>query len=452
MNIQTLIEKFVKAGNAPAIVSDDLTWSYSELVKRVNIQRNLLNKDGIENSVVLLCADYGHESLALLIALWQNNNIVALHKNKSPESLEKLAKVTGAKLALAPFSDGTHFKVECQFNQRQPEIVHSLLGKAEPGIVIFSSGTAGEPKGVLHALNPLLAKYGNTRSCGKLLAFLLFDHMGGIVTVLHALSTQGTLVLPKERTPREVCRCIERFQVETLHLSPTMLNLVVNTDSFKARDFSSLQHIDFGSEPMSQTLLTRLQKAFGSVSFCHTYGMSEFGLLMGDPDHPDQTGVKVDPEYKLRVVDGILHIQGPTLMQGYINQEAEFTNDGYLITQDTAELKDGFLKITGRRSDIINVGGKSVIPSLVEKKMLEIDNIADVSVYGETNPILGQIVAACCYLHEPEVVDEVKQRVFGCLKGHLSAEQIPRLITISDSPLVTERFKKAKSPEKIAHI
>jgi long-chain acyl-CoA synthetase len=448
MDINAFVSHLRSGGDRLVLSADDQQCSYAELTALVDMFKRTLQAEQLEHKAILLSADYGKESLALLLALWQTNNLVALTKTQDEGQIAALCEVLGCQFILSPLPSDS-FSIRHRDSKTVPDNVTAFLKRKEPGFIIFSSGTTGQPKGVIHAIAPFFDKYLDVHNCGKLLAFLLFDHMGGVVTTLHALAQLGTLVLPNQRTPHEVGRCVETFKVNTLHLSPTMLNLMCNANSFSTYDFSSLRHIDFGSEPMLSSVLDKLRQALPDVTICHTYGMSEFGLLMGSGAHRDQTWLKIDAEYDARIHNGVLEIKGPTVMQSYLDKPGNFTADGYLITEDLAEIRDGYLRITGRRSDIINVGGKNVYPSVVEKALLSVDNIADVMVYGEDNPMLGQLVAACCYLHSPEPLSALKAKIFAELKQVLSAEQIPRVISISEKPLITGRFKKARSPEKI---
>jgi long-chain acyl-CoA synthetase len=139
-------------------------------------------------------------------------------------------------------------------------------------------------------------------------------------------------------------------------------------------------------------------------------------------------------------------VRGKTNMVGYLSNTASLSDDGYLITEDLAEENDGFFRVTGRAVDVINVGGKKVFPSDVERVLMDIGNVSDVVVYGQPNLLLGQIVAARFTLSEPEELEGFRVKLYKNIRGILSPEQLPRLISISETPLHTSRFKKMRNP------
>ena len=118
--------------------------------------------------------------------------------------------------------------------------------------------------------------------------------------------------------------------------------------------------------------------------------------------------------------------------------------DGWLDTGDMVEVDGEWMKILGRESDIINVGGQKVYPSEVESVLLEIENISDVSVYGTHNPIMGHVVAARINLCVDEPAKEVKNRIRRYCKGRLESFKIPAVVEVTEQKLVSDRFKKVR--------
>jgi acyl-CoA synthetase (AMP-forming)/AMP-acid ligase II len=98
---------------------------------------------------------------------------------------------------------------------------------------------------------------------------------------------------------------------------------------------------------------------------------------------------------------------------------------------------------------LINVGGTKVYPIDVENILKEIGGVLDVVVYGQPNPLLGQVVAARFSLSQHETLESLKSRVFMYVKGVLTPEQVPRVFSISEEPLHTARFKKSRKLNSI---
>ena len=118
-------------------------------------------------------------------------------------------------------------------------------------------------------------------------------------------------------------------------------------------------------------------------------------MLHSKSKKDDSLWVKVGGEgYETRVIDGMLEIKAKSAMLGYLNAPSPFTEDGWFKTGDSVEVNGEYIKILGRKSEIINVGGEKVYPQEIENVILKIDNVAEVTVYGERNPIIGNIVSA----------------------------------------------------------
>ncbi|MFJ4193985.1 class I adenylate-forming enzyme family protein [Pseudomonas sp. NPDC089534] len=446
MQVVEFLNHLKDGADKPAIVSDEGRFSYAQLHERIHAYGEELASRGISDACVLLVDNYSFDSVCMLFALWLRNNVIALSVPKADEQLAHLAEASGARFTVTG-GGSQGFAFAAHEARALPATVEGLLSRREAGFIVFSSGSTGPAKGVVHGVAPFFDRYMNAERCGAILAFLLFDHIGGLVTVLQALATHGTLVLPKERSPQEVGRCVESFQVQTLHVSPTLLNLATITGVFQKWDTRSLQRIYFGSEPSSPEAIQRIANLLPDVKLRQLYGMSEIGVLPCDVKAGDSAWMKIeDPAYRLRVVDGILQVRGPTNMLGYLTGPGDLTDDGYLITHDLTDEHEGFFRVSGRAVDVINVGGKKVFPAHVESVLMGVDNVSDVVVYGQPNPLLGQIVAARFTLLAPQALEDFKAVLYAKIRGVLAPEQLPRVVSVSDTPLITSRFKKMRHP------
>ena len=110
-------------------------------------------------------------------------------------------------------------------------------------------------------------------------------------------------------------------------------------------------------------------------------------------------------------------------MLGYLNAPSPFTADGWLDTGDLVEVDGEYIRFLGRHSELINVGGEKVFPAEVENVILELDNVAEALVYGERNPITGNIVCATVRLMSPEQHREFAERLKCYVAGRLLALQ-----------------------------
>jgi acyl-CoA synthetase (AMP-forming)/AMP-acid ligase II len=108
------------------------------------------------------------------------------------------------------------------------------------------------------------------------------------------------------------------------------------------------------------------------------------------------------------------------------------------------EVDGEWIKILGRVTDIINVGGQKVYPAEVESVLLEIDNVKEVSVFSKDNPIMGKVVGARFNLFNDESVSSFKKRVRQYCKDKLESFKIPVHIEVTKENQVSDRFKKVR--------
>ena len=281
------------------------------------------------------------------------------------------------------------------------EILQQLRRRAHPGLILFSSGSTGESKAAVHDIMGMLNKFKVRRHARRAITFLLYDHIGGFNTMLYQLSNGGCIVTVQNRDPDTVLAAIEKYKVELLPTSPTFINLMLLSDGHRRYDLSSLQVVTYGTEPMPESTLRRFHSSLPHINLQQTYGLSEVGILRSKSRSSDSLWVKLGGEgFQTRVVDGILQIKAESAMLGYLNAPSPFTADGWFNTGDKVEVDGEYFRILGRQSEIINVGGQKVYPAEVESVLQEMPEIAEVSVYGEKNAIVGEIVCAAVRLRK----------------------------------------------------
>jgi acyl-coenzyme A synthetase/AMP-(fatty) acid ligase len=313
-------------------------------------------------------------------------------------------------------------------------------------LILFSSGSSGPPKAALHDLEPLLEKFHTPRPAMRTAGFLLFDHIGGLNTLWHVLSNGGLFACLPDRSGEAVAAAIVRHRLEVLPTSPTFLNLLILSGALDRYPLTSLRVITYGTEPMPEATLLRIHEALPEVELRQTYGLSELGIMRAKSENSASLLVKIGgPGYETRVVNGVLHIRARSAMRGYLNAPSPFDVDGWFNTNDIVEVHGDYLRILGRASEVINVGGQKVHPSEVESVVLELAEVAQVVVSGQPNPILGQVVVAQVVPAIPVDPAELRSRVRAHCRERLPAFKVPAKVIVDDSPLHSTRFKK-KAP------
>jgi len=307
--------------------------------------------------------------------------------------------------------------------------------------VLFSTGTTGRPKAILHDLTLFLQRFETPRPTQRTINFLLFDHIGGINTLLHTLFNKGVVIAPEARTVDSILQTIDAFDVEVLPTTPTFLRMMLMSGAVPDRVPPCLKLITYGTERMDQPTLDQLCELLPDVDFRQTFGMSELGIVRVKSEARNSLFMKVGGEgVETRVVDGVLQIRSKTRMMGYMNADSPFDAEGWYDTKDVVEKKDDFYKVTGRIGEVINVGGLKFMASEVERVALEYPGVSLVKAEARSNPITGQHVELKV---QPAEGAEIDGKALGAfMADKLPSHMQPRRIRV-EAVSVGHRFKRA---------
>jgi long-chain acyl-CoA synthetase len=443
--IDFLISRFKAKPDSGAIVCQDTVMTYGQLGKSIGAHCEWLKENEVlSGSAVILKGDYSPLAISMLLALIEKNCIVV------PLTTATFNNVSSQLGDVAPtFSidvSGGYPTIEPWPHFSSPKLYETLRARNAPGLVLFTSGSSGKPKAVVHDFSKLLEKFHLVRPGLVTLNFLLFDHWGGLNTLLHGLSNSCLIVIPEKRSPEYICKLIQDHKIELLPATPSFINTLLISKAYKSFDLSSLKLITYGAEPMSEITLKNLRLNFPAIDLRQTYGMIELGVLRAKSRSPDSLWVKLGGEgYNTRVVDGILQIRADAAMLGYINADSPFTDDGYLITGDLVETDGEWVRILGRKSDIINVGGQKIYPTEVESVLLDCPQVIDAIVYGESNPLLGKIVCANVVLHEGISEKDGRSLIRKHCNQLLQPFMVPAKFSFVDEIAQSTRLKRIRS-------
>ncbi|MGB9463912.1 MAG: acyl-[ACP]--phospholipid O-acyltransferase [Candidatus Acidiferrum sp.] len=271
--------------------------------------------------------------------------------------------------------------------------------------IIFSSGSTGEPKGVV------LTHYNVASNVEQLnQVFLLHSHdrVMGILPFFHSFGFTGTLCLPAATgigvvfhpnplDSRVIGALVNKYAVTMLLATPTFLNAY--TRRCEPEQFGSLRFVMAGAEKLPDRIAQAFEDRFG-LRPLEGYGCTEcspavtvntidfraasfrqVGAKRGSIGHPlpGMTVKIIDPETLQTLAvnqPGLLLVRGPNVMQGYLNQPektATVLRDGWYNTGDIAMVdEDGFLRVTDRLSRFSKIGGEMVPHIKVEDKLHEL--------------------------------------------------------------------------------
>jgi acyl-coenzyme A synthetase/AMP-(fatty) acid ligase len=427
------------------------TWNYEWLRETWRECCAMLDREGVAaGSVVSLDGDYSPRSIAQLLAIVDRGCIAVPLSPAARLQREEFRQIAEVEYSIR-LSEADEYSLERRGGIPSNPLLVQLRSEGDPGLVLFSSGSTGKSKAALHNFRFLLEKFQVRRPVFRTITFLMLDHIGGINTLFFVLSNGGTAIALRTRDPEEVCASIEQYKVELLPTSPTFLNLLLISEAYRRHDLSSLRRITYGTEMMPESLLQRIHEILPAAELQQTYGLSEVGILRSKSKDSSSLWMKVGGEgFETRIQDGTLRIRARSAMVGYLNAPSPFDGEGWFNTGDEVEVDGDYLRILGRKSEIINVGGEKVYPAEVEEVLRTIPNVAEVAVVGERNPITGNSVIARFNLIEPEDAAAFRKRVRTLCEGRLAPFKRPTKILIVEGKQYSERFKKMRNQPAIS--
>lgn len=304
----------------------------------------------------------------------------------------------------------------------------------DPLVIVYTSGSTGAPKGVVHTHEAVL---GHQRNLNEIRGLSTHDRLfcnspffwiGGLGFGLLATLIAGSTLVCSNADPAGVLDLLEEMR-------PTISN------GFAAGSAHLVRHESFASRDLSSMRRGNLYPIMAPDTRPHDpelrhnmLGMTEAGsvvLLSGDetdqPEHRRGSFGKPAPGFETRIVDGELCIRGRYLMQHYYKRtrEESFDAEGWFHTGDLVRTDaDGFFYFLGRRGSMIKTAGANVFPGDVEKAIADVTGGLVAHVVGLPDPERGQVVAAAVVVPDGAAFDE--DAVRDQLRTELSAYKIPR--------------------------
>lgn len=331
--------------------------------------------------------------------------------------------------------------------------------------ILYTSGTMGKPKGVRLSHRNLVATavavneaLGITAADTVLVAVPLFTIFGASVAA-GALAAGATVVLEERFEPARAAELMGREAVTVCHGVPTMFHLLVREPGFTRERLPLLRTGIIAGSPVSADLV-------GAVRRCCdveiAYGLTETGPTVtltrpGDPpDRRVETVGRPLPGVEVRIVDlgtgelhgreavGELAVRGPNVMEGYHRMPAEtrrsFTPEGYLLTGDLAMVDDeGYVRIVGRRKEMIIRGGTNIYPREVEDVLRAHPGVEEVCVVGVPHEVLGEMVCACVVPSEGAILRG--EDITDYARRQMADYKVPDLVRFFDALPLTPSGK-----------
>lgn len=290
-----------------------------------------------------------------------------------------------------------------------------------PGVLMYTSGTTGRPKGVVLTNSNLMAAGDNVvhshevQAGDTAMCILPIYHINGLcTTVMGTLMSRSGLVMPDRFSVRTFWQTIADNDVSWFSAVPTHYAYLLSELATPAIDRSRLRFARSASAPLAPDTHRQFEDRFG-IKIIETMGLTETGgQILSNPMPPaavkiGSTGCAIGNEVIIgdeaqtevsRGSTGEILVRGPNVMQGYLKQPDEtaksITHDGWFRTGDIGHMdEDGFVFVTGRIKELIIKGGENIAPREVDEVLMEHDAVLEAAAFAVPCAQYGQRVESC---------------------------------------------------------
>ncbi len=322
----------------------------------------------------------------------------------------------------------------------------------DPALIMYTSGTTGQPKGILLTYkhlqgSPQAMKYfvDLTDTDVKLCAIPL-SHIGGFIYIQNCIIFGITLVLMDRFHPLEFLKNIQEYKVSCFHIVPPMYTAMLTVKTIDQFDLSSLRWVVVFGAPNSPDILERFHKYCPNAKLLNGWGMTETcpPNTVTPLDNPKIESVgKPAPNCEINIVDeedkplptgsvGEIVIRGWVVMQEYYKDPQgtlAAKRNGWFHTGDLGRFdQEGFLYIVGRKKEMIKVAGQIVYAPEVEAALCKHEAVLEAAVIGVADDMRGESVKAFVVLKEGFNIEPLDIKYFA--KEHLANFKVPQTVEI----------------------
>lgn len=345
------------------------------------------------------------------------------------------------------------FTIE-ELRDQSPRTINNDLDEDDVGFLYYSSGTTGDPKGVLYSYQnkmSLISAITNDFAFSKNtkhLAILPFGHTASLnYSVFPSLYCGSNLFVADgfASVRGRFMQILSSFEINYVQVVPTIIQSLISFPEENRPELNRhLKFIGCGSAPLFSHQQIQFQSIYG-LPVANLYGLSETGPTHFDnPTEPGWLPGSIGRPLSVNqcriIEDGEIQVKGPNVFVGYHRNTSsikDIAKDGWFSTGDYGEIKDGRYYFLDRKKDLIIVGGANVLPAEIEEVVLEHEAVEECAAFALEDSYLGEIPGILVKLKESTLVDNsqteyvtyllaTKKSIVQLCKGLLSTYKVPK--------------------------
>ena len=401
------------------LIDNDKSYSSDDLLQSLNMSS--------EYCPLYKTSDIYSYFVNLIKALAANKPLVLLDSDLNP------AEIDGIDENLVNVKE----EIDKKSYKSMGEIVEDIQNSTSE-ITIFTSGTTGQPKKVLHTVATLTRSVRTgERYVGQIWAYAYNPtHMAGLQVFFQAFENLNTLVNVFNKQRSEVYELINKHNITHISATPTFYRLLLPFE----QEYKTVVRVTLGGEKSDSHLYENIKKVFPEAKINNVYASTEAGSLFAAKGDCFQIAEKM--REKFEVVDDELLIHKSLLGKSdSFKFECDYYHAGDLI--EWVDKESGLFRFKSRKNELINVGGYKVNPGEVENILLSIEGVKQVLVYGKANSILGNVLCADIQLEDGVALTDVE--IKKALRSQLQDFKIPRRIKFVEQMSLTRTGKLKRS-------
>lgn len=470
MLIEMLLESARRSPQTVAVADSMRSFTYKQLTRIAMVMRQVIRSRTNNDHVGIMLPSSSLFPAVLMGTLWASRTAVPLNFLLSAEELLPVVQDAGLDtiITVKHFSklletlpvkvvylEDLPLKRKIIFSYFKPIPPAPKVELSDTAVLLYTSGTTGQPKGVELTYDNLYSNCTDTITSLEIDQHQIFlnilppFHVFGLTANVLVPIMLGASVFAIPRfSPVAVIKSVAENGVTLMMAIPSMYAAILKSKSATADSFRSIKLAISGGEPLSDRVRARFEERY-NVILKQGYGLTETSpvISVSSAKHfRDGTVGRLIRNVEVRIVDendrdlpageeGEIYVRSPGVMKGYYRKPEEtakvIDKEGWFHTGDIGRLEtDRYLSITGRAKDMLIIGGENVFPREIEAALEAVEGVLQVAVIGMADDLRGEVPVAFVMPESHTQLDE--QTLRSIARQSLAGFKVPRRIEIRD--------------------